>query len=443
MTTSFTLLKAYDHTIVGGVKQSKPANRDCRLYLVLTIGRGEQQRFKTDLMINATKWDFDRQQVRPQVADSVRINRRLTELKSNVLEAYNKLMDSETKPTFDELCEKISHVVKTGTLPTPPPDKVPLTFFQSFSEYQKFKKLISTHRTSQKISTVRKALKEFESKSGEITFDAVNLSFYRKFRAFLHTRTNIMTGEKGYRADTVSKYIEGLKAFMKWSSEEGHHNNIEYTKKEFSSSRSARQEIVTLSEQEVNQLMNHDFSTQPHLDRVRDLFVFMCFTGQRISDIMNFDPKQVVEGVWRFKAEKTKKPIQIPLIGFAKPAADVLAKYNGDLPKMVEQVFNRSIKDVGRSCGITEGVTIERIVKEQPTFITKPKCEFMSSHMGRRTLVTILANRGVPLTTIQEITGHDEIKTLMKYKRKDPDLIREAFETLAEPEQQGRTLRAV
>lgn len=443
MTTSFTLLKAYDHTIVGGVKQSKPANRNCRLYLVLTIERGKQQRFKTDLTINATKWDFDRQQIRPQVADSVRINRRLTELKSNVLEAYNKLMDSDTKPTFDELCEKISHVVKTGTLPTPPPDKVPLTFFQSFSEYQKFKKLISTHRTSQKISTVRKALKEFESKSGVITFDAVNLSFYRKFRAFLHTRTNIMTGEKGYRADTVSKYIEGLKAFMKWSYEEGHHNNIEYTKKEFSSSRPKRHEIVALTQQEINQLMNHDFSDKPHLDRVRDLFVFMCFTGQRISDIMNFDPKQVVKGVWDFIAQKTKKPTQVPLVGWAKPAADVLTKYNSNLPKMTPKDFNEGVKVVGRICGITEETTIMRTEKEQKVFITKPKYEFLSSKLGRRTLVTILADRGIPLTTIQEITGHEDIETLMKYKQQKPDLIREAFETLAEPEQQGRTLRAV
>jgi integrase len=88
-------------------------------------------------------------------------------------------------------------------------------------------------------------------------------------------------------------------------------------------------------------------------------------------------------------------------------------------------------------------VTIKRTIKNRITFITKPKCEFMSSHMGRRTLVTLLANKGVALTTIQEITGHEDIKTLIKYKKQEPDLIREAFEKVVEDEANDAAMQSL
>lgn len=444
MTISYNLTNAYDTVIIDGIKERKPANRDCRVYLVLTIGRGQQKRLKTDFSVNAKVWDFAKQQIKPQANNSVMINKRLADLRSSVLDAYTKLMDSEVKPTFDELVDKLGHVVKTGTLPTPPPERIPLTLFQSFDKYIDFKLENGTYRTVQKVNTLLRALQEYEKKAGEpLTFDAINLSFYRSFSSFLHTRVNIMTGKTGYRSDTVAKYMEGIKAFMKWSHEEGHHNNADYTKKGFSSARAARHEIVALTQQEVKLLIDHDFSNQPNLDRIRDLFVFMIHTGQRWGDIHAFEPKEVKDGVWDFHAQKTTKRTIIPLVGFAKPAADVLKKYDGNLPKMTAKNLNEGIKKVGKLANITEEVTIIRKVKNKKVKITKPKYEFMSSHMARRTLVTILADRGVELTTIQEITQHEDLKTLMKYKDRHgaQSAIKAAFEKLAEPEQTGRTLK--
>jgi site-specific recombinase XerD len=36
--------------------------------------------------------------------------------------------------------------------------------------------------------------------------------------------------------------------------------------------------------------------------------------------------------------------------------------------------------------------------------------------MARRTFVTILLEKGVPLTVVQKITQHADVRTLMKYE---------------------------
>jgi len=48
--------------------------------------------------------------------------------------------------------------------------------------------------------------------------------------------------------------------------------------------------------------------------------------------------------------------------------------------------------------------------------IKNPKFEFMSSHMGRRTFVTLMLEKGVPITIVQKLTQHSDLRTLLKYE---------------------------
>lgn len=452
MTTSFTLLNAYDLVIVDGVKQSKPANKNCRLYLVLTIERGKQKRFKTDLMINATKWDFDRQQVRSQVPDSTRINRRLAEIKSNVLAAYNKLMDGDTKPTFDELCRQIDSVVKTGTLPTPDPVDKPKTFFEVFDLYIEAKKDENHPRTVQKIETLKKQLRKFQEvlkkKSGtEISFDTIDLVFYDDFIRFLHStsKVNPRTEKKGLSNDTQAKYIENLKQMLKWSHKRKYHSNMIYLDSDFSSTRKAKHEILALSKDDMAKLHNLDLTIHPHLERVRDLFLFMVYTGQRWSDYENFNPNDIDGNEWILTHDqKVGKPHMIPLYDFGQPAFDILQKYNGKLPKMTDQAFNRSIKTVCEKAELTDDTKMQREYNQKQVMIVKPKFKFVSAHTARRTCITHLLDDGMPPTTVMLLTGHSDLRTMMKYVGRNMDTLRRAYRELGQKKQESRNaLRAV
>ena len=54
----------------------------------------------------------------------------------------------------------------------------------------------------------------------------------------------------------------------------------------------------------------------------------------------------------------------------------------------------------------------ERLLRNKGvTFI-----RYIHSHMARRTFVTIMLEKGVPITVVQKITQHSDIRMLMKYE---------------------------
>ena len=54
----------------------------------------------------------------------------------------------------------------------------------------------------------------------------------------------------------------------------------------------------------------------------------------------------------------------------------------------------------------------------------------MTSHMARRTCVTILLQKGVPPTTVMKMTGHSDLRTLLKYESTTKDALADALENL-------------
>lgn len=191
--------------------------------------------------------------------------------------------------------------------------------------------------------------------------------------------------------------------------------------------RKSHNEIVVLTEQELNDLYELDLSKKLSYDRVRDLFCFACFTGQRFSDIMRFNKSDFKDNVWTFISAKTKKKVSVPFTGYIAKGLDILKKYNYKIPAISNQKFNDYIKEVGQLAGIDEPVRIIRFNAKNEIIIEKPKYDFMSSHMGRRTLVTILLSKGVPITLVQNITQHSDIRTLMKYESAGMDSLVDAL----------------
>lgn len=83
---------------------------------------------------------------------------------------------------------------------------------------------------------------------------------------------------------------------------------------------------------------------------------------------------------------------------------------------------------IGEAAGINEPVE-KNVFREKEIPIHKPKFEFMSSHMGRRTCVTLLLERGTAPTTVLKLTGHTSLKTLQKYDNTGDEALTEAMKT--------------
>ena len=278
----------------------------------------------------------------------------------------------------------------------------------------------------------------------------INKSFLAAFTKHLRNqkprgrqKTRPEDEQYGLLNDTVGKYVECLKTFLKWAeeypTEENPYNKFSAYKK-FSNSGTKREkkaeDIVTLTLSELRQLYTFDFSKakdlkpekQKSLERVRDLFCFGAFTGQRWSDIERLDKSEIHGDVWSFSAYKTKKDTEIYLTGYAAPALDILKKYNFELPKISLQKFNLYLKNAAEAAGITTPVTVRRYVGKKEIKIVRPKYAFLGSHAGRRTCVSILLNEfNMNISHVKEITGHSDLDTLQKYVNSDNQARRNAM----------------
>lgn len=135
-----------------------------------------------------------------------------------------------------------------------------------------------------------------------------------------------------------------------------------------------KNDIVVLSEAELERLRTYDFSRNKKLERVRDLFLFACYTAQRWSDITAFRPEQIKDNTWEFTSYKTKDFIRVPLVGWCKGALQILKKYDGNLPnKITQQKFNEYIKEACRIAGINTITRIQRYSGNQLITIECPK----------------------------------------------------------------------
>lgn len=350
----------------------------------------------------------------------------LNRYEDKLLTSYEYLNRQKETITLEKLKELMDlEFKKKKPLKNPKND-----FYDRFNEFLENKIQINSILTVKKYKTLKTRLQEFEKKNRyKITFDTIDLVFYDKFSHFLLTLDNSrIEGGKGLVNDTVSKYLSALKSFMQWTLDRNHHQNTIFQHKQFSAKKKVKNEIVTLTEEELMKIYNLNLADDPKLDRVRDIFCFAAFTGQRWSDIELYKQEDIKEDVWEFMSHKTKKMMRVPFKGFIRPALDILNKNDYQLPSLSQQKFNDYIKEVGEKAGVNQPVVIRRFSGKKLITIKKPKYAFMSSHMARRTCVTILLQKGMPPTTVMKLTGHTDLKTLMKYENTGEDALINALE---------------
>lgn len=204
--------------------------------------------------------------------------------------------------------------------------------------------------------------------------------------------------------NTVMKHIQRLRKMVTLA------YNLEWIDKDpFRRWKSTfeKREREFLSDNELSNLQNYDLPVE-RLERVRDLFVFSCYTGISYVDIMNLSSANISLGIdgsnWiTTKRQKTRTPVKVPLL---EPALDLIKKYRehpmtmitGTLfPVITNEKLNVYLKEVAILCGIKKNLTF---------------------HMARHTFATtVTLSNGVPIETVSKLLGHTKIATTQIYAR--------------------------
>ncbi len=257
-------------------------------------------------------------------------------------------------------------------------------------------KQISLNKYKQSANT----LSEFiNSKYGisDVSIEQITYEFINGYDLFLKQQYNL-------HKNTINKYHTRLKTLLQRAHSEGLINKQPYTNFKLVTVKSERS---FLSQGDLSRIIELDLSHNESLDRVRDIFLFSCYTGLRFQDAQNLTEENLTslnrKHFIRFIQEKTSGPVDIPLLPIAKSIID---KYKNStereilkklLPKISNQKVNSYLKIIGDLAGIKRTIT---------------------HHMARHTFATtICLNNEMPLEDLSKLLGHSSIKTTQIYGR--------------------------
>ena len=238
-------------------------------------------------------------------------------------------------------------------------------------------------------------------KMADMPLKDLNYEFISGFEFFV--RNNSLKENDPCTTNGTMKHLERLKKMATWAVK-----NEWIDKNPFSNFRLKfkHTEREFLSQVELAELEGRQFENLM-LDRVKDLFLFSCYTGLSYIDLIELQPQQILTGIDKIKwikttRAKTDTPVNVPLL---TPAQAILEKFTGDgvggrdtvFPRVSNQVVNRGLKILAEICGIQK---------------------YLTFHLARHTFATtVTLMNGLPIETISKMLGHTKISTTMMYAR--------------------------
>lgn len=386
---------------------SRVKNGKCPILVRITVN-GKKVSISLKLPVNLKYWDSKKQRATGTNQESKQVNAYLDQVYSKIFQIYQDL-------TYRE--ELISaELIKSH-------------FTGEFQDTRSLQNLLNYHENKIKSSltagTIRnfgvtqKYVKKFlkkKYKTTDIYLKQLDYKFLCDFQIYLENYWP-KKHPKAMGQNTVMKHIQRLRKivtlgfhmewierdpFVRWKPV------YEKNEREF------------LSEEELKTLENYNFLIE-RLDRVRDLFIFSCYTGISYADLIKLTAMNLHLGVdgkkWIItKRQKTKTPVKIPLL---EKAHELLIKYEGHpmtevsntlLPVITNEKLNLYLKEVASACRIKKNLTF---------------------HMSRHTFATtITLSNGVPIETVSKLLGHTKIATTQIYARVLDRKISEDMESL-------------
>ena len=246
----------------------------------------------------------------------------------------------------------------------------------------------------------------------ELTFDALNESKLTEY-------VNYFRDTKDLRNSTIGKQMGFLKWFLRWGKKKGYNTNIAF--ETFKPKlKTTQKKVIFLTWAELTKLREYKIpETKKYLDRVRDVFLFQCFTGLRYSDVFNLKRSDIKENHIEITTIKTADSLIIELNNHSK---NILDKYNDVhfeddkvLPVITNQKMNDYLKELAELAEINEPVREVYYKGNQRIDETTPKYALLGTHAGRRTFICNALSLGIPAQVVMKWTGHSDYKAMKPY----------------------------
>lgn len=285
-------------------------------------------------------------------------------------------------------------------------------FDQWLVEYSKMVGITTSKRTLDKYILVRNRLQDYiASQLGvkDISLEEVTPKFLSNFDNYLRVEYNMANNH-------AMKIRQKLRTIYKVAIDNGwvSKNPFSTVKIHFDP---VERDVLTKSE--LAALIQTDMIFD-RLEKMRDVFVFACFTGLAHCDVAGLTKENIITDeagqVWlKTHRQKTSEVVDIPLLEIPQL---IIKKYQGMkelngklLPTLTNSCSNLYLKEVAVRCGINKTLTF---------------------HMARHTFATtVTLSNGVPIESVAKMLGHRNIRTTQIYAKIIKDKLAEDMSKLA------------
>jgi integrase len=410
----------------------------------LSDGRKIQLFHKSKIEVDPVKWDSNTQAIKAKVVynaeDRASFNKSVADRKNVLLTVYNNEPNPQslTSELFEAKIDQVLHPDKYKS-----PEQIKQTFFEALDEFLEKRKLSDWRR--RQFHVVKRALQRYElyvsktlKKEYSLEFDKLTSDTLRQFEHFLQNEHALCeTMPEIYEAipesrtpkkrgqNTISGIFTKIRTFILWSIEMGKTSNDPFNGFTIDECVYGTPYYITIDER--NKLYKKDLSSRPHLAVQRDIFVFQCLIGCRVSDLYNMTKSSIIDGAIEYIPRKTKdgRPVtvRVPLNTTAK---EILSKYADNncerlLPFISEQKYNVAIKEAFKLAELTRMVTIINPTTREEE--KQPLNELASSHLARRCFIGNLYKQVKDPNLVGALSGHKEgSKAFARYREIDEEM---------------------
>ena len=372
--------------VINFVCRASKAKRDGLSPLELSIIiNGKRKYITLDRNVKAANFDSKKQKVMRDAAT----NEYMAVIKAKCFSIETEMLKNGMEITLDTFIEVYKNGFKSNTI----------TLLQLFKEHneqltKKIAKGIIADTTLDKYVVTIGYIKNFLKKTykkDDIMVKDITPMFVEDFFVFLlESMSN----------NTAIQKMKQLKKILRIAVEEGHIKVSPFK----TTLKKEKKEVEPLTIEEVRKIRNKKITIE-RIAKIRDLFIFQCYTGLAYADMASLTAKDFVSddkgNKWIVKnRHKTKVLSRIPLLPMAE---EILTKYDGKLPILTNIKFNAYLKELGDICGIKKS---------------------LHTHLARHTFATILLNSGVDMVSVSKILGHANSRITEKvYAKMLPDTI--------------------
>ena len=370
--------------------------------------------FSTGYRIDSAKWDFDMQKVKNGCTNKLKqtatdINTDLKKYETQIQDIFKVFETKNINPTVEILKKEFVELNKSKSN-----ESIRSSKNDFIIAYDEFKNVNGRQKnwaksTLQKFESVKVHLSTFKS---DLTFEYFDENGLNNYILYL--------GEiKKMRNTSILKQLGFLKWFLRWAYEKGY-NRLNAFEKFKPNIRIVAKKVIFLTPDELKSLREFVIPEQKkYLERVRDVFIFCCYSSLRYSDVYNLKKSNIKSNHIEITTVKTGDSLFIDLNDYSSAILnqykDVPFKNDNALPVISNQKMNDYIKELAELAGIDEQIHETHFVGSKRVETVSPKYSLLGTHAGRRTFICYALSVGIPVQIVMRWTGHSDYKSMLPY----------------------------